>query len=782
MPYRYACWIFLLTGILLVGPEAAIAQTELVKDINPGAAYDSNPQEPVDLNGRLFFTAKDNTHGFEPWISDGTEAGTKLVKDVYVDTDGFGPEETVALNGRAFFSAKKDDTSYRELWVSDGTAAGTYQVKEINSSSGSNPEWLAVFDGRVFFAAEGDQYGEELWVSDGTTSGTVLFKDLYPGTYQQYGQTYPLDGRPNRLVVAGTNLFFAARSVDGEELWVSDGTSDGTVQVADLYPGTNNSGSPQGLTPFGNRVVFGARDENGDYAVFISDGTESGTAKLTVADYNPDISVHDGAIYFETDNHLWKSNGTPGGTQILVRDILAQGGQPLISCGGRLFLEGVNRFDNGTDLWATDGTAAGTQRISPIAGPNYATCFNDRLYVSADDAAYGRELFMSDGTAAGTVLIKDVNPGSSSSNPKPNYSPSFVVSGDYLYFAAADPDHGVELWKTDGNPARRASLDPANLQPIEWSGLNLELIFNSLSTAVDLEAVRDLAPPDPAALGLPDAQGLAVDALWSLTLSDNAASFDADVCFSIEDLVVSGLSASDLALYKRPDANSTTWTQLTSELRPTNTPTQICAVGVTGFSQFAVTAAQSTLPVELAGFSAQRDGDAVRLNWQTASETKNAGFHVERAVEGESFTALGFVDGRGTTDAAQSYRFVDETLPFTADSLTYRLRQVDLDGTATFTDVVVVRLGEADRLTLHAPFPNPARDGVTLRYAVPKAADVDISLYNVLGQRVATFARGSMAAGRAERRLDTSRFPSGVYFVRMVAGGQVQTRRLTVVR
>lgn len=779
MPYRYACWLVLVAGMLLAGPEVAHAQTELVKDINPGASYDSNPQEPVDLNGRLFFTADDETHGYEPWISDGTEAGTQLVEEIGAD-DWQEPKETVALNGRAFFNAKKDDTSYRELWVSDGTPAGTYQVKEINSSGGSNPEWLAVFDGRVFFAAEGDQDGEELWVSDGTTAGTVLFKDLYPGTYQQYGQTYPEDGRPNRLVVAGTNLFFAARSPDGEELWVSDGTPDGTVQVADLYPGTNNSGSPQGLTPFGDRVVFGARDENGDYAVFSSDGTESGTAKLTLSDYSPEISIHNGAIYFETDNHLWKSDGTPGGTQILVRDILASGGQPLISCGNLLFVEGVNRFDSGTDLWVTDGTATGTQRISSIADPKYATCFNDRLYVSAEDATYGRELFVSDGTAAGTVLVKDINPGSDWSNPEPDYRPGFVASGGFLYFAAEDPDHGVELWKTDGNPVRLASLDPANLQPIDWSDLNLEVVFNSLSITTDLDVVRDLTPPDPAALSLPDAQGLAVDALWSLTLSDNSATFDADVCFAIEDLVVPGLSPAELKLYKRPDANSTSWTQLTSELRPASSPTQICAVGVTSFSQFAVTAAESTLPVELVGFTAQQAGETVRLAWQTAAELNNAGFHIER-LDNRGWTERGYVDGQGTTDVPQSYQFADRAVPVAADSLTYRLRQVDLDGTATFSEEIVIHLKGPDQVLLRAPYPNPARGSATLRYALPEAAPVEISLFNVLGQRVATLIDGQQPGGQAELTVDTSGLPSGLYFVQIRVGTDVRTQRLVVV-
>jgi hypothetical protein len=96
--------------------------------------------------------------------------------------------------------------------------------------------------------------------------------------------------------------------------------------------------------------------------------------------------------------------------------------------------------------------------------------------------------------------------------------------------------------------------------------------------------------------------------------------------------------------------------------------------------------------------------------------------------------------------------------------------------------VVEVTLGAPDRLELLAPYPNPARDGATLRYALPAAADVELAVYDVLGRRVAMLADEARSAGRVERRLDTRRLPSGVYFVRLVAGGEVRTQRLTVVR
>jgi hypothetical protein len=192
--------------------------------------------------------------------------------------------------------------------------------------------------------------------------------------------------------------------------------------------------------------------------------------------------------------------------------------------------------------------------------------------------------------------------------------------------------------------------------------------------------------------------------------------------------------------------------------------------------------ASVALPVELAAFTAVEAAEGVALTWQTASETENAGFHVQRQTGTGAFTNVHFTPGAGTTTAPQRYRFTDRSVPFAAETLTYRLRQVDSDGTATLSDAVEVTLGAPTRLRLHAPYPNPARSGVTLRYALPAATDVDLAVYDVLGRRVATLVQGLQPGGRVERRLDTRRLPSGVYFVRLVDGGEVRTQRLTVVR
>jgi hypothetical protein len=188
------------------------------------------------------------------------------------------------------------------------------------------------------------------------------------------------------------------------------------------------------------------------------------------------------------------------------------------------------------------------------------------------------------------------------------------------------------------------------------------------------------------------------------------------------------------------------------------------------------------LPVELTSFTAAVDGDDVAVDWGTASETGNAGFYVERAVGDGAFADQGFVEGAGTTTETQRYRFTDRSVPGDAQTLRYRLRQVDVDGAATISREVVVERRTAETLQMHAAAPNPARNAATLRYELPRAGDVRITAYNLLGQRIAILADDRQSAGPNQLRVDASGWPSGTYLIRLTAGTEVVTRRLVVVR
>lgn len=207
----------------------------LVKDINLGSGY-SFPSSLTTVNNTVLFQADDGLRGFELWRSDGTEAGTVLVKDIDVRAgNNAGPLYTAVLNGWLLFEADNVVDGF-ELWRSDGTGVGTALVKNINpvpegdsgasflTSVNNTAVFFMAFDGPA--SAGGGGHGVELWKSDGTDAGTALVKDIWPGTTTSnaFGLT----------AMNGLLFFSADDGTHGVELWKSDGTDAG----ATCDPGT----------------------------------------------------------------------------------------------------------------------------------------------------------------------------------------------------------------------------------------------------------------------------------------------------------------------------------------------------------------------------------------------------------------------------------------------------------------------------------------------------------------------------------------------------------------
>jgi len=188
------------------------------------------------------------------------------------------------------------------------------------------------------------------------------------------------------------------------------------------------------------------------------------------------------------------------------------------------------------------------------------------------------------------------------------------------------------------------------------------------------------------------------------------------------------------------------------------------------------------LPVELATFTAQVSGTQAQLQWETLSETNNAGFDIQhQAPQSSSFSSLGFVEGHGTTDTPQSYRFNTDALD--AGTHTFRLRQIDLDGTDEIHEPVTVEVRQSDLMRLTGPNPVQAGTATELTIQPEQSDDVTVALYNVLGQRVQTLHSGRVSADDVLRlTLDTSNLSSGMYFVRADGNSVRQTKRITVVR
>src|SRR5262249_28805753 len=245
----------------------------------PGSGS-SYPEYLTDFNGTLFFVANDGANGKELWKSDGTEAGTVLVKDIRPGRGGSYPFNLTVIGSTLFFTAN-DGVNGAELWKSDGTAEGTVLVKDIRPGrGGSYPRDHTVVNGTLFFTADDGTTGRELWKSDGMAAGTLLVKDIRLGT-SPYG--FRSSSYPSNLTAVGGALFFTANDgISGRELWKSDGTAAGTVLVKDIRPGSSSFGypygsNPQHLTAVDDQLFFEANDSGPGQELLKGDGTAEGT-------------------------------------------------------------------------------------------------------------------------------------------------------------------------------------------------------------------------------------------------------------------------------------------------------------------------------------------------------------------------------------------------------------------------------------------------------------------------------------------------------------------------
>lgn len=413
----------------------------------------SAPQSFAEVNGQLYFQAAMRGLGTELWKTDGTAAGTQLVKDIVPGLDtGSYPTNLTNFNGTLYFTATDPATSQQELWKSDGTAAGTVLVDGATGSS--SPSQLTVVNSTLFFVGQrtiSNSTGPELWKTDGTAAGTVLVKDIVRG---------PSGSNPINLVNVSGTLYFAATTVStGTELWKSNGTAAGTVQVRDIVAGSSGA-YPNKLINNAGTLYFTANNVTNGTELWKSNGTSAGTSLVrdissgAFGSYPYYLTSVSGTLFFSVANELWKSDGTSLGT-VQVESTAGGSTIPrnLINGNGTLYFSAIGT-GIGEEIWKSDGTSAGTVLLKDIdnavtsSSPNTFFNIGSTLYFTASEFGQGRELYKSDGTTAGTTLIKDINPGAPGSAPS-----YFSTAGGKLFFVAAEESSGRELWVSDGTSA-----------------------------------------------------------------------------------------------------------------------------------------------------------------------------------------------------------------------------------------------------------------------------------------------------------------------------------------
>ncbi|MDN3676438.1 T9SS type A sorting domain-containing protein [Flavobacterium paronense] len=348
----------------------------------------------------------------------------------------------------------------KALFVVMLTQAQVSQVKDIYPGIPSSIPAYAknriVHAGKLIMAADGGAvYSTQLWESDGTSTGTVQLKRISSANTASNPQGFMYFAPTNKVYFSANNGVNSLGTTN-YELWETDGTLAGTVMTKEINAFTSNPGGyPAELTAFGNNFYFRANNGTTGSELFVSDGTGAGT--VLVSDINPGSAA-----------------STPADFTVV---------------GTKLFFTADNGT-SGKELYVTTGPTSATVSSFDI-NPGSASSGVDnltfvditgKLYFTANDGVHGTELWQSDGTPAGTFMVTDLNTGIADSAP----ADLFVRAG-FLYFSATTPTYGRELYVMDASlnvflfkdinlgPADGMTAGGANF--ISYTNVNTRLYF-----------------------------------------------------------------------------------------------------------------------------------------------------------------------------------------------------------------------------------------------------------------------------------------------------------------
>ena len=397
----------------------------------------------AEMEGLLYFSTGGNTL----WRSDGTPEATTPVL-IGASGDYFTIFDTI--DDGLVFTGYREDIYGTEPWRTDGTEAGTNLLKDIFPATASSwPQRLCAVGDSVYFVAWDEANGPHLRTTDGDQGSSFVAAGWETES-------------PTSLTAYGHELWFwAKKEYSGPTLWKTDGTQEGTVPMDHLCDGGGREVAP-GLYSWRGQIIFSAGASDLDLS--ISDGTPEGTRVLkeglwfglegnlsktpSVADMGDFLLFVGKSENTDRDRELWRTDGTPDGT-FLVKDInpYAESDPRELTRIGPLVFFSAMEGTKGRELWVTDGTTEGTRMVKDIlpgidsSRPGELTAHLGRLYFSATDQLPGGHIWVSDGTEEGTSPVVSVG----------QHPYRFTSYADGLYFVDGTT-WKQWLWRTDGTP------------------------------------------------------------------------------------------------------------------------------------------------------------------------------------------------------------------------------------------------------------------------------------------------------------------------------------------
>jgi len=811
--------------------DGTAAGTFMLLDIYAGTSG-SFPNNFTVLGNKLCFVAQDALNR-QVWITDGTSIGTVALFDAVPNSKNDSYVYLTNCNGTLYFSVGTSIVSSTEPYTSNGTTAGTALLKDVNPGvNGSDSRGYKFFNGKTYFVANTPATGYELWSTDGSTANTSLFTEINPGTNNGVGGSTLIEAVVNnKLIFSGNHPDF------GAEPYSSDGTVAGTQLLKNIQ--TQGLGSyPTHITPIGNRLYFSGTLGFSESEPWYSDGTTAGTQLLK--DLEPGAffsrpfeftNIDNTNFYFRTFNSsssrdIYKSDGTPAGTARIVTAI-----QPdKLQVANNILFFSKSDGPNGIELWKYQGTTASiVKNIKPGAQhsfPSSLTAFNNQLFFFADDGTNGNELWKSDGTDAGTQLVADINPGSASSAGflpmvvynnnlymialkngavslmktdgttagttevkafTSNVSPgNLFLSGSSLYFIKKNingsSQANVELWKTDGTAAGTVlvkevlpytSVDADYIKTISFYThgskfyfyVDVEdlfgetqqlLLWGSDGTSVGTVALKTYQFPSGQKPQIDD------NLRYIASYDNNQVLFVfADAATGLEIWKTDGTAGGTLLV---SDLNQGANGSNPSGLVNFNNAIYFSVAGPGDFNELWKINEGGVLPLKLISFTAYMQNKTVQLQWRTANEINSSHFEIQRSADSRNFKAIAFVNAEGRS--ANNY-FTTDRLPLSGNNY-YRLKIIDRDGTFTYSDLARINFEEKSSVIVQ---PNPAHDFIIIKNGDQYNR---LRIMDISGKQMIQFEK------RLDNRYNISHLSKGIYLIELFRNEGVETRKIII--
>lgn len=434
--------------------DEKINSLRMVKDINPNG--DSDPiVVNTELEDVLLFVAKDE-NGTGLWATDGTEEGTIKLKelDFFLDNSGgINAHEATKFRmfkNKIYFSASVTTSFEHELWCTDGTIEGTKLFKDMDPNGTTSPYYMRVIAEKLIFKVyKTSNKSREVWSTDGTTENTIKLSNCYS------------EGESSlENLNSGASTYFFLDSLDNQGvLWVTDGTMNGTIPLTNKFDFLNLNTNSFAL--LGDKLYFSGRLSGGELVLFVSDGSQDGTrqVKTISLDPNSELSLmsykgtEEQNLYFslveEGNYSLWISDGTSENTKKIAESLKNLNGRMSPQSSSKTFFIATDD-EHGDELWVSEGTVESTHIVKDlIEGPVGSDLWFASIIVDGkvlfffEDENGETATWITDGTESGTFIL---NPDLMDITHMSFYDNLY---GNMLLFVEESKADTVRMWQTD---------------------------------------------------------------------------------------------------------------------------------------------------------------------------------------------------------------------------------------------------------------------------------------------------------------------------------------------